>query len=56
MKKTITSHDYQNLVAWLKQARIDQQLSMRDLAEKIRKPHSFVQRAEPHLTSPSYRK
>ena len=46
MKKTITSHDYQNLVAWLKQARVDQQLSMRDLAEKIRKPHSFVQRIE----------
>ena len=46
MKKTITSHEYQDLVNWLKQARIDQGLSMRDLAEKINKPHSFVQRIE----------
>ncbi|TNC86306.1 MAG: transcriptional regulator [Alcanivorax sp.] len=46
MQKAITSSKYASLVAWLKQAREDQGISMRDLAIKIGEPHSFVQKVE----------
>ncbi len=46
MQKTITSSKYENLVRWLKKARIDQGISMRELASRLDEPHSFVQKVE----------
>jgi len=46
MQKTITSSKYASLVAWLKQARVDQGVSMRELASRLDAPHSFVQKVE----------
>ena len=46
MQKTIASPKYANLIGWLKQAREDQSLSMRDLAIRLDEPHSFVQKVE----------
>lgn len=46
MQKAITSSKYASLVAWLKQARVDQGISMRELASRLDEPHSFVQKVE----------
>lgn len=46
MKKAISSHKYAALIDWLKAARTDQGLSMRDLALRLSEPHSFVQKVE----------
>ena len=46
MKKTISTPEYADLVAWLKDARLALGLSMRDLAERLEEPHSFVQKVE----------
>ena len=46
MKKTIYSNDYQALIQWLKSSRHQQGLSMRDLAEKLEVPHSWVGKVE----------
>lgn len=46
MKKTITTSEYAALIAWLISARHQLGWSIRDLAEKIDRPHSFVQRVE----------
>lgn len=46
MKKAISSPKYAALIDWLKSARIDQGLSMRDLALRLEEPHSFVQKIE----------
>ena len=46
MQKAITSSKYASLVAWLKQARVDQGISMRELAGRLNQPHSFVQKVE----------
>lgn len=46
MQKAIASPKYASLVEWLKQAREDQGLSMRDLANRLGEPHSFVQKVE----------
>lgn len=46
MQKAITSLKYASLVAWLKQARVDQGISMRELASRLDEPHSFVQKVE----------
>lgn len=46
MQKAITSSKYASLVAWLKQARVDQGISMRELASRLYEPHSFVQKVE----------
>jgi len=46
MQKAITSSKYASLVAWLKQARVDQGISMRELASRLGEPHSFVQKVE----------
>ncbi len=46
MKKAISSPKYAALIDWLKAARTDQGLSMRDLALRLDEPHSFVQKVE----------
>lgn len=46
MKKAISSPKYVALINWLKAARTDQGLSMRDLARRLDEPHSFVQKVE----------
>jgi len=46
MQKAITSSKYASLVAWLKQSRVDQGISMRELASRLEEPHSFVQKVE----------
>lgn len=46
MRKTITSEKYLKLLEWLKAARKEQGLSMRDLATKLDEPHSFVGKVE----------
>jgi len=46
MKKAISSLQYSNLIAWLKESRIALGLSLRDLAERLDEPHSFVQKVE----------
>jgi transcriptional regulator with XRE-family HTH domain len=46
MQKTITSSKYSDLIHWLKQAREDQSISMRELARRLDEPHSFVQKVE----------
>jgi transcriptional regulator with XRE-family HTH domain len=46
MQKTISSDKYQSLVTWLKDARLNKDLSMRDLAELIDTPHSFIGKIE----------
>lgn len=46
MQKAITSSKYASLVTWLKQARVDQGISMRELASRLDEPHSFVQKVE----------
>ncbi len=46
MKKTIHSNESQKLTAWLKKQRLAAGLSMRELAEKLDRPHSFVGKVE----------
>ena len=46
MTASINTKEMQALTNWLKQARQDQNLSMRALAERMEKPHSFVQKVE----------
>ncbi|RLA44765.1 MAG: transcriptional regulator [Gammaproteobacteria bacterium] len=46
MQKAITSKKYADLINWLKQARLDQKMGMRQLALRLDKPHSFVQKVE----------
>lgn len=46
MRKTITTSEYSNLISWLIDARQRLGWSMRELAEKLAQPHSFVQRIE----------
>lgn len=46
MNKAITSAEYAALITWLKQAREQQGLTMRELAEKLEEPHTFVQKVE----------
>jgi ribosome-binding protein aMBF1 (putative translation factor) len=46
MKKAMSSKEYSNLISWLKNHRIALGLSMRDLAERLDEPHSFVQKVE----------
>lgn len=46
MRKTIASPEYRKLVLWLKNKRIEQELSMRALADKLEVPHSFIQKIE----------
>ncbi|MEZ8771213.1 helix-turn-helix domain-containing protein [Vibrio sp. 10N.286.52.C3] len=46
MKKTIHSADYQKLIHWLKDERLKQKLSMRELAARLGCPHSFIGKIE----------
>ena len=46
MYKSLHSPEYTRLVAWLKEHRESQELSMRDLAAKLSVPHSFVGKTE----------
>ncbi|MGL6159593.1 helix-turn-helix domain-containing protein [Microbulbifer sp.] len=46
MKKSIHSEEYLRLIAWLKAGRLARGYSMRDLAEIIKEPHSFVSKIE----------
>lgn len=46
MHKTITSDKYLSLLAWLKKSRMEQNITMRDLAVKIDEPHSYVGKIE----------
>jgi len=46
MQKTIFSSENTALVEWLKTKRLDANLSMRALAEKLGKPHSLIERIE----------
>jgi len=46
MRKAITSNKYLSLISWLKEARLKNNLSMRDLAELIDEPHSFIGKIE----------
>ena len=46
MTTSIYTNEVKALTNWLKQARQDQKFSMRALAERMDKPHSFVQKVE----------
>ena len=46
MQKTLHSKEYKTLTSWLKAKRVDQGLTVRELAEKIGVAHSFVGKVE----------
>lgn len=46
MNKAITSEKYNKLNSIFKERRLALGLSMRDLGESIKEPHSFVQKVE----------
>ena len=46
MKKAISSPQYSALISWLKESRISLGLSLRELADRLEEPHSFVQKVE----------
>lgn len=46
MTKSIYSPEMVALRTWLRQKRLEQNLTMRQLAERLERPHSFVQRIE----------
>ena len=46
MKKTIHSGEQDKLTTWLRKQREEKGLSMRELAVKLDKPHSFVGKVE----------
>jgi transcriptional regulator with XRE-family HTH domain len=46
MEKAISSKKYAELIRWLHKARIDQNLSMRELADRLGVPHTLVQKVE----------
>ena len=46
MTASINTKEMQALTNWLKQARQDQNFSIRALAKRMDKPHSFVQKVE----------
>jgi transcriptional regulator with XRE-family HTH domain len=46
MSKSHNSIENQLLTAWLKRQRLESGLSMRELAERLRVPHTFVAKVE----------
>jgi transcriptional regulator with XRE-family HTH domain len=46
MQKTISSDKYLLLLAWLRKARESRGLSMRDMAQLIDQPHSWIGKIE----------
>ncbi|MGP1066801.1 helix-turn-helix transcriptional regulator [Serratia plymuthica] len=46
MTKSIHSPEMQALLNWLREIRENQGISMREMGERIGRPHSFVQKVE----------
>lgn len=46
MTDSIYTNEMQTLIQWLKSERKKQNLSMRALAERMGKPHSYIQKVE----------
>ncbi|OIN10191.1 transcriptional regulator [Shewanella algae] len=46
MSKTLHAPEYRRLIEWLKAARIERGLTMRDLAAELGVPHSYVGKVE----------
>ena len=46
MTKSIYSPEMIAIRNWLREKRLEQHLTMRQLAERLERPHSFVQRVE----------
>lgn len=46
MRKLLESDNYAEFVGWLKRARDDQSIGMRELAERLGRPHSYVAKIE----------
>lgn len=46
MTKSIYSPEMIAVRSWLREKRLEQNLTMRQLAERLGRPHSFVQRIE----------
>lgn len=46
MEKAISTQQYLNLITWLAEARAKRGWSMRELADRLDVPHSFVQNVE----------
>lgn len=46
MTKSIYSPEMIAVRSWLREKRLEQSLTMRQLAERLGRPHSFVQRVE----------
>ncbi|MDR2250549.1 helix-turn-helix transcriptional regulator [Acinetobacter sp.] len=46
MTNSIHTNEMSALCDWLKEQRITQKLTMRELSERLGKPHSYVQKVE----------
>ncbi len=46
MNKSTNHQDYQKLIAWLKKARLDRGLTVRQLGELLDEPFQFVSKVE----------
>jgi len=46
MSKTLHTPEYRKLVDWLKSARIERNLTMRELALELGVPHSYIGKVE----------
>ncbi len=46
MTNSIHTNEMSALCDWLKEQRITQKLTMRELSERLDKPHSYVQKVE----------
>lgn len=46
MKKTLFTPEYAKLIEWLKEARAERGLTMRELAVELDVPHSYVGKIE----------
>lgn len=46
MSKTLHSEEYKKVIAWLKEARETRGMTMRQLAESLGKPHSYIGKIE----------
>lgn len=46
MPKSIRTNEYKKLVSRLKQARLDSDLTQKQVAEKIKRPQSYISKVE----------
>ena len=46
MIKSLNSNEHKILIDWLKKGRASQGMSMRELAKKMKTPHSFIGKVE----------